>query len=79
MLRQHRPWWVIFCLGVLVGGALLPAGAAARPSASTMPPGIDIAIEQPVTASSEAAGRPATNAEMRQRTGAPPPEAPLRR
>ena len=65
MLRQHSSLWILFCLITLISSSILlaqPALGTARMPSSAMPPGIDVAIGQPATASSETTDQPAANA-----------------
>ena len=65
MLWQHRFSWITLLLVMVIGSSLLqarPAFGTAQASSPLMPPGIDIAIGQPPSASSETASQPAANA-----------------
>lgn len=64
MLRQHNSLWLLFFLTTLIISTLvpLPAVGATRKPSSAMPPGIDVAIGQPATASSATDDQPSANA-----------------
>ena len=65
-MRSLHSGWLVLCLTALIGGMLLPTlparGADRSPTSLAMPPGLDVAIEQPATASSELADQPAAQA-----------------
>jgi hypothetical protein len=65
MLRKHGSRQIILLLTTLIASTLLsisPALGAKRTPPDSMPAGIDVAIVQSASASSEAAGQPAANA-----------------
>jgi arabinogalactan endo-1,4-beta-galactosidase len=65
MLRKHSSKWIVFLLTALISSTLFQtqsALGATHAPASRMPAGVDVAIGQSATASSETAGQPVANA-----------------